>query len=221
LSLSPSTDYDAVLARELANQLGLGCRGGVCTNQLVLSVLKEKNKPDLGIQPTEGIHATNTSKFAQLDIDDESSVSSNDEEKKEAPNNLLQELALEREKRQNEQLKVQSAKPPQSKKKKKKKAKGKAQKLGGTTQSQKEESNDKLDDLDDMAFLDAQINKVQSSHGRKIEAKGKGYRSIVNGILLSTPSQKEEPKRNSAASSNLQAKIKSKTQGRKVKKKSK
>jgi len=215
LNLSPSTDYDSVLARELANQLGLGCRDGEGTNTLVLSVLKE-TKPDLSAPPTEEIQATNTSKFAQLDVDDESS----DEDKKDPPNNLLRELALERQKRQNEQPKLQAAKPSTSKKKKKK-GKGKVQKLGGT-KPQKEESSDKLDDLDDMAFLDAQIDKVQTSHGRKIEAKGKGYRSIVNGILLSSqPSQREEPKRTSAASSSLQAQIKSKTQDRKVKKKPK
>eukprot|EP00584_Thalassiosira_punctigera_P027783 CAMPEP_0172578402 /NCGR_PEP_ID=MMETSP1067-20121228/138716_1 /TAXON_ID=265564 ORGANISM="Thalassiosira punctigera, Strain Tpunct2005C2" /NCGR_SAMPLE_ID=MMETSP1067 /ASSEMBLY_ACC=CAM_ASM_000444 /LENGTH=1025 /DNA_ID=CAMNT_0013371095 /DNA_START=72 /DNA_END=3146 /DNA_ORIENTATION=- len=176
LILSPLTDYDSVLVCELANQLGLGCCDGNCTNQLVLCVLKEKTKPDLNNTPTEEIHATNTSKFAQLDIDDESSVSSNGEEAKEAPNDLLRELALEREERQREQLKLQAAKPSNTKKKKKK-AKGKAQKLGAKQQPKKEEENDKLDNLDDMAFLDAQIEKVQTSHGRKIEAKGKGYRS--------------------------------------------
>ena len=40
-----------------------------------------------------------------------------------------------------------------------------------------------LDDLDDMAFLDAQVEKVQNSHGRQVAGSGKSYRTIVNGIL--------------------------------------
>jgi hypothetical protein len=107
-----------------------------------------------------------------------------------------------------------------------------------------------MDDLDDIAFLDAQIEKIQTSHGRTIDAAGKGYRTIVstlsastvcyivfdqqqgisfsyvshlqvNGILLAKPLPKEEPKRNGAAATNLQAKLQSKSHNRKVKKKSK
>lgn len=220
LTLSPSTEYDSVLARELANQLGLGCRDGDDTNELVLSILKARQPIRDPSPSTVETHDTNTAKFAHLDVDDESSTNSDSEDAKDTSNNLLRELALEREKRQREQLKLQATKPSTTKKKKKK-AKGKAQKVGQKKQSKNEEKNDKLDNLDDMAFLDAQIDKVQTSHGRKIEAKGKGYRTVVNGILLSKPSQKEEPKRNSAASSALQSKIKSKAQGRKVKKKPK
>mmetsp|Transcript_21756 Transcript_21756/g.52607 ORF Transcript_21756/g.52607 Transcript_21756/m.52607 type:complete len:146 (-) Transcript_21756:70-507(-) len=104
----------------------------------------------------------------------------------------------------------------------KRKTREKARSLQEHKKNQKEEKNDeKLDDLEDMAFLDAQIESVQTSHGRKVEGKGKGYRSIVNGILLSNPSPREEPKRNHIASSALQSKLKSKAQGRKVKKKPK
>mmetsp|Transcript_20073 Transcript_20073/g.43547 ORF Transcript_20073/g.43547 Transcript_20073/m.43547 type:complete len:1062 (+) Transcript_20073:135-3320(+) len=218
LNLSPSSEYDCVVASELAKQLGLGCRDGEGTTKLVLRVLKE-TKPKSSAPPTEEPHATNTTKFAQLDVDDESSESSNDEDKNDTPNNLLRELALQREKRQSEQQKAPAAKPS-TLKKKKKKGKGK---LGGTKQPQKKEKNDdKLDGLDDMDFLDAQIEQVQTSHGRKVEAKGKGYRSIVNGILLSKPSSREEPTRNNgAASSTLQAKLNAKAQDRKVKKKPK
>ena len=51
-----------------------------------------------------------------------------------------------------------------------------------------DKDDNKMDDLDDMAFLDAQIEKVQTSHGRKVEAKGKGYRSIVSilHIIMNT-----------------------------------
>ena len=183
LSLAPSTDYDTVVARELAKQLGLGCRDGKGTNALVLSVLKEttlkETKPEV-IPAVEEKNVIATTAFAALDIDDDdSSASSIEEEEKDTPQNtLLRELALEREKRQSEQAKAQTEKPPAPKKKKKKKGKPKGQKLGG---SKPIESNNDLDDKDDdMAFLDAQIEKVQTSHGRKIEAKGKGYRSLVS-----------------------------------------
>ncbi|KAL7546716.1 hypothetical protein ACHAWF_010043 [Thalassiosira exigua] len=222
VGLSPSTDYDCVVACELANQLGLGCcevKGG--DRKVVLSILKD-TMPVLSapaISTTEKIDIARTPKFAQLNIGDDSDSSDNEEGKRDAPNNLLKELALERETRKNEQSKLQASKPSASSKKKKK-GKGKAKKLGGQKQT-KSEQNDDSNDLDDLAFLDAQIEKVQTSHGRKVEAKGKGYRSVVNGILLSKPSLKEEPKQNNVASSTLQAKLKSKAQDRKVKKKSK
>ena len=177
LHISPSTDFDCVVARELAKQLGLGCRNSEGINELVLSAVKEAMHA-LSTPVTEEIHATTTSKFAKLSVDDESSVSSNEGGKSGSCNNLLRQLALEREKRQSEQSKSPPAKPSASKKKKKN-DKRKGQKRA--QQNQKEEKNDeKLDDLDDMAFLDAQIERVQTSHGRKVEGKGKGYRSIVS-----------------------------------------
>ena len=178
LNLLLTSDYDCVVARELAKQLGLGCRD-VGTRKLVLTVIKE-SKPvqaDLEVPSPKRQHAASLpSKFAQLDIDDDS-VSSNEEEKKR--DNLLRQLAVEREHRQSEKLQTPVAKSSASKKKKKK-GKGKA----GTKQTKKKEKEeDKLDDIDDMAFLDAQIDKVQTSHGRKIDAKGKGYRSVVSCVL--------------------------------------
>jgi len=77
-----------------------------------------------------------------------------------------------------------------------------------------------LIDLNDMDFLDKQIDLVQNSHGRKIEASGKGYRSVMNGILLAS-APKQEAKKDSVVSASLQAKIRSKAQGRQVKKKKK
>ena len=71
-------------------------------------------------------------------------------------------------------------------------------------------------DLDEMAFLDAQIQKVQTSHGRKIEASGGTYKSIVNGILLTKP-KPQKKKRNTNASDALHSKIKQAQQSRKAK----
>ena len=183
--LLPPSDYDCVIAKELASQLGLGCREGEGTNKLVLSILKD-SKSDLSAPPpVEDINPPTSSKFAQLNIDDDES-SESDEDTKEEPSNLLRELAQEREKRESGQQKVQASKPLTTKKQKKKKGKGKGgQKLGGANQHQKNQIDNNLDDLDDMAFLDAQIDSVQTSHGRKIEAKGKGYRSVVSLMIFS------------------------------------
>jgi len=78
-----------------------------------------------------------------------------------------------------------------------------------------------LDDLDDMAFLDAQIEKVQTSHGRKIEATGSNYKTIVNGILISKPKVDTKPKKDTRAASALNSKIRQAQEGRKSKKKKK
>lgn len=214
IPLSTLLGNDSDAAQELATQLSLGCSAGEDHGKFVIEVLKEAKSDTDALLPEE-IHANNESKFAQLDGDDES-LDLNDGVDEIIPsNNLLRALAMEREKRHSEQPISQTAKPPVAKQK----MKGKAnrQKLGGQ-QHRKKEITDELDGLDDMAFLDAQIEKVQNSHGRKIDAKGKGYRSVVNGILISTPSR-EEPKRNSTSSSALHAKLKSKEEERKVKKK--
>jgi ATP-dependent RNA/DNA helicase IGHMBP2 len=248
LSIFPSSDYDCIVARELASQLGLGCRNGECPNELVMEVLKETRRPDVIVAPAEETHADNVTKFAQLAVDDndDSSESSNVyDDTTSTKNKLLKQLAMERQKRSSEQLKSQPVQlTPVSAKIVKKK---KGQQLRGATHPSKQEIVDDLEGLDDMAFLDAQIEKVQTSHGRKIEAKGKGYRSVVslllpssyfikqceffmsnmpllsqvNGILLASPSPRDEPKRNGAVSSALQAKLKSKEADRKLKKKAK
>jgi hypothetical protein len=249
LSIFPSSDYDCTVARELASQLGLGCRNGECPNELVMEVLKETRRPDVIVATAKETHADNVTNFAQLavDDDDDSSESSNDDDDKttSTKNYLLKQLAMERQKRLSEQLKSQPVQlTPVSAKIVKKK---KGQQLRGATHPSKQEIVDDLEGLDDMAFLDAQIEKVQTSHGRKIEAKGKGYRSVVslllpssyfikqceffmsnmpllsqvNGILLASPSPRDEPKRNGAVSSALQAKLKSKEADRKLKKKAK
>jgi len=133
-------------------------------------------------------------------------------------NSLLGDLAKERQMRARAAQKATS-KPPQpspgggGKKKGGKKKKG--QKLGGT-KKQTAKKDKSFDGLDDMAFLDAQIDRVQNSHGRKVEGKG-SYKTIVNGILLSKPAPREKPK-NGQASSALNAKLKAAQDGRRTKK---
>ena len=79
------------------------------------------------------------------------------------------------------------------------------------------------DDDDDMAFLDAQIDVVQNSHGRKVIGSGKEYRSIINGVLIAKPTPK--PSGNTAnktvKSSALNAKIKAAQESRKIQAKKK
>ena len=98
-------------------------------------------------------------------------------------------------------------------KNKKKKSKAKKTKPKET----KVKENDNLDDLDDMAFLDAQVDKVQNSHGRKIEGSG-NYRTIMNGILIAKPKAPEK-KKDQRASSTLNTKIKQAQKNRRAKKK--
>lgn len=184
LCIFPSSDYDCIVARELASQLGLECRDGESPNALVIEVLKETKRPNLIVPPVKEIHADSvTTKFAQLSVDDdESSESSYDDDDTTTPtkNDLLRQLAMERERRSSEQL-VQPTSAARITKKKK------DQKLGRARQPSKTETLvDDLEGLDDMAFLDAQIEKVQTSHGRKIEAKGKGYRSVVSLLVSSS-----------------------------------
>ena len=218
------SEYDAVVAKELASKLGLGCRehDGELTIFIKTSRLQSiqpESEPEPELEPA----TVTTSAFAQLDVnDDESSSDDNgdddDTEAKDEPNNLLKQLALEREQRRKEQQPATQAKTTSSSKKAKKKKKG-GQKVGGGGKQSKPKSDD-LDGLDDMAFLDAQIDKVQNSHGRKVEGSG-AYKTIVNGILLSKPKPQERKKKNSAASSQLQAQLNAKAQDRQVKKKKK
>lgn len=185
LNLSPDSVFDAVVAQELAKQLGLECKKDSGTNNLVLTVLRDIMSMTASLDEAPTIEESppspvvTTSQFTQLDIDDESSVSSNEVDTCDAPNNnLLRELALEREKRQSE-LPQPVTKPATASKKKKKKGKSK---VSGAKNPQK--SDEKEDNFSDLDFLDAQIEKSQSSHGRKVDGKGKGYRSIVSDISL-------------------------------------
>jgi len=87
--------------------------------------------------------------------------------------------------------------------------------LSTTSASQ---TGENLDDLDDMAFLDAQVEKSQNSHGRIVQGSGKNYRSIVNGILHHRSEHQVKPKSNdSKLSSALQTKLKESGNSRKKK----
>ena len=120
-------------------------------------------------------------------------------------NDLLGSLAKERI--------LRTGNMPTSKKKKKKK---KAKRTKPKETKLKEKDN--FDDLDDLAFLDAQISNVQNSHGRKIEGSGNNYRTIINGILVAKPKAPEKRK-DQRASNSLNSKIKQAERNRKSKKK--
>ena len=225
LTLSPRSGYERILVQELAKAEGLTF-SEIDERSVVLGRARPSSMKVVAVDDSEPVAST----FGQLTIDDNSSSESEDEQ--ETSNSVLKQLAKEREERrqqreQQQQQREQPQQPVASNSKKKKKQK-KKKSSGGQKKNlnrQKLDEGENLDDLDDMAFLDAQIDKQQNSHGRKIEAKGNGYRSIINGVLLSTPqSRSEETKavrKNPAATSSLRAKIKSSTDSRKVKSKKK
>ena len=130
----------------------------------------------------------------------------------------LAALAKEREKREIEKWKAQlrpEAFQAGTHCKQQKPAKG--QRLGGKqkiAQRQKEKPSE--DDLDDMAFLDAQIKSVQTAHGRRIDGKGSSYQTIMNGFLTQKPQPqgtKKDPRKTAA----LQTKLKQAQDSRKPK----
>lgn len=144
-------------------------------------------------------------------------------------NALLGSLARERAARSNSSNTpksppppVPATNPPKNKKSKSKKSKKKKKNgsptLPGAAAEDKEDAPP--DDMDDFAFLDAQIEKVQTSHGRKIDAAGSGYRSIVNGVLLARPAEREAP-RNARSAGALNSKIRAAQEGRRSKPKKK
>lgn len=143
-------------------------------------------------------------------------VNSNDGSK--SINNLLGNLAKERAARQ------KNSEPPKQVESKKKISKSfkPGKKLGKAAPKAKTDTKQDgaLDDMDDLAFLDAQIEKVQTSHGRKVEASGNKYKSIVNGILLTIP-KLQEKKRDPRASSALNSKLKQAEESRRAKPKKK
>lgn len=131
-------------------------------------------------------------------------------------NSLLRNLAKEREARAMKSSGCVISNEPSKKSKKTKGKKGK--KAPNKKANSKDDSVD--DDQDDFAFLDAQIEKVQTSHGRKIDAAGSSYKTIVNGLLISKPKPKEK-KRDTRSSNALNAKIKQAQKSRKSKAKKK
>ena len=157
------------------------------------------------------------------DDDDDNSQSPDEDEAEEkadgpAMNSVLSDLAKERAQRERQRQRQQQQESTAAKKKKPKK---KGRRLGVAKKVEpKQQEDESLDDLDDMAFLDAQINKVQTSHGRQIDARGSNYRTIMNGVLLAKPTPAEKTK-DARASSALQEKLKQAQDGRKAKTKKK
>ncbi|VEU42681.1 unnamed protein product [Pseudo-nitzschia multistriata] len=135
-------------------------------------------------------------------------------------NALLAQLAKERADRQR-QREQQAARPSgpgdskgSSRQAKRKKKKPKGQRLGGGRNpppgrgpSKKEKDETLDDDLDDMAFLDAQVARAQNAHGRRVEGSGTAYRTIVHGILNARPEPRHQAPRNARASAALRAKL--------------
>lgn len=158
---------------------------------------------------------------SQVDSDKKSkTVELAENESKNEPNinSLLSSLAKDREARSRavqSSKKVETKKP--SKPKNSKKTGGK--KLGGSRISEKSKKGDGMNDMDDLAFLDAQIEKVQNSHGRKLEGAN-NYKTIVNGILLSKPKPMEK-KRDAKVANALSLKLKQAQDSRKPKQKKK
>ncbi len=138
-------------------------------------------------------------------------------------NSLLGQLAKERAERQRQQQPQQkpaSGTGSSNTKSKKKKKKSKGKKLGGAKKTTPPPKEDNLDDLDDMAFLDAMIDKSQNAHGRKVVGSGKNYRTVVNGILNSRP-EPQAKSTNNGKSSALRAKLSQSENARKKKTKKK
>ena len=102
-------------------------------------------------------------------------------------NSLLATLAKERAERQKEGNHVTAS----STTTKKKEPKGRP--LGGARRLVPKTDEDSIDDLDEMAFLEAQIKKSQNAHGRRVVGSGKGHRTIVNGVSNSLPESKSAP----------------------------
>jgi ATP-dependent RNA/DNA helicase IGHMBP2 len=240
ISLSSELNsYDRRLVHEFCEQINVGHRseGEGLDRRVVLTVQKVPLPPDAApalkvddIDPT----VTKASAFtALLELDDDSD--SNDEggpqessprteaaarsnDSIPAANQMLADLARERAEREKLKQGEANSKPAPTNKPKKKEQ----QKLGGAKLKQPPPAkvDEKLDDLDDMAFLDTQIQRSQNSHGRKVSGSGKGYRTIVNGMLNSKAAPREAPK-NTTASSALQSKLKKAQDDRKSKSKKK
>ena len=242
--------FDELVACELAQQLGLehsyeGSEG--INRKLILQKrdnAKDRNRDvekDGSDDSDDVVAAKQTSAFAALNMDDDDSDSEKSHdglEKKKNPgpsskNSLLADLARERmEREKQKQVDQQSPavisapKAPASKsskakkKKKKKKGGGKGGGGGASAAAGESEKTEDEDIDDDLAFLDAQIEQVQTSHGRKVEGSGKAYKSIINGVLLAKP-EPRAPKKDIRAQNALKEKLKKAGDDRKAKGKDK
>lgn len=226
LELPPTlSSLERRIVHELAEELGglaHESRGTVGVDRrIVLTVLRERAVASSAMMrdEEEDEERRTTSAFAVLDDDDDDdeSRSNDDDDDDDAKpaslyrdsNSQLKALAQERAEREKERQRrsaataVSSSSNPKPKKKKKKKTpKGGSAKASGATATVRSNAPDNNEDGDDdMAFLDAQIDRNLTSHGRRVEGSGKNYRTIVNGILTERPAPREKPKdaRSSAA----------------------
>lgn len=244
---SELSSYDRRLVHEFAEQLGLSHRSeGVdgVNRRIILTIQKgaatkpppesnevNESEEEVISEPITADTPT-VSAFTALALEDSDSEANDEAESPVAPtdtgekapnsvpqgNSLLAQLAKERAERHNEKAEVAAAaSAPSGNKKKNKKKKPKDQKLGAG--KKEKEPEEKFDDLDDMAFLDAQIGKAQNSHGRKVGGKG-SYRTIVNGILNSGPDPDTKPT-NTRANAALKSKLKEAQTSRRAKPKKK
>ena len=226
---SELSSFDRRLVHEFAEQIGLEHRSeGVegVDRKIILTIKKKEGVevPQIA-QSFQTKHETEeavkisvapvVSPFTALAADESDSDDSTHEastpvgskestesDSAQTSSSLLVDLARERRERQMQQ---EAPTPASNKTAAKKKKKVKGRKLGGNKKDEsKEEEN--LDHLDDMAFLDAQVEKAQTAHGRKVVGPGKGYRTIVNGILNATPETRVAPK-NARASASLKSKL--------------
>ncbi len=174
-------------------------------------MITEEFDTQLSLNDERNSDSTNKSKDEEKMPESFVETDNPEEDKNNKMNLLLGKLTQERQDRS------MLTKPiPNSTKTKKKAPKG-GKKLGGSNPKVSKEAEDDLTHLDDMAFLDAQIEKVQNSHGRTIEGS-KNYRTIVNGVLIGKPTQPDK-KRDPNKTAALQAKLKQAASSRKAKKK--
>lgn len=76
------------------------------------------------------------------------------------------------------------------------------------TYNSRNNTKELFNDMDDMTFLDMQIDRVMNSHGRRVEGNGKNYRSIINGSLLPKPKVQDVKSRDTRAADALARKLK-------------
>lgn len=166
-----------------------------------------------GCNSQRQFHALTALQGEDEDSEASETTSSRPPELQQGTNHLLAELAKERAQRDRTRQELQVIDSVQRKSRKQ----NKGQKLGGANKiPAKRIEQEIFVDLDDMAYLDAQIEQVQTSHGRKVEGSGNNYRTMINGVLLGKPKRDEKPK-NSQVSAALQAKLKQAQDGRKAK----
>jgi hypothetical protein len=235
--------FDRRVVHEFATQLGLDHRSeGVdgVDRRIILTIsnavaTSQNEKPDVS-EPKADIQEdvqddkdTRPPAYAALNVDsdDDSSASDVDSVQEEvktateppAMNKVLADFAKKRLQRQQQANKTMGQSNPLNNAS----AGGGKKKLGtNKSKSAKQASimDDAPEEVDDMAYLDKQIETVQTSHGRKVVGKV-DYRSIVNGILIAKPPPREAKKNTTQASFALSAELKQAQEDRKTKKKGK